>query len=115
MMKFLGKYFGDASIVICTVTARIFSSLINFNINKNGVFKDDSQKLMKTFVKYYTVAIPVMLISAFSVTLITKILKITMPSLTTLIKAAVDIILFMCSFRLQREWVFCDKEGKKHR
>lgn len=112
MMKFLGKYFGDVAIVVCTVTARIFSSLINFNINKKGVFRDDSQKLMKTFVKYYTVAIPVMLISAFSVTLITKILKITMPSLTTLVKAVVDIILFMCSFRLQREWVFCEKKNR---
>ena len=92
-------------IVISTVFARVISSLYNFFVNRQGVFKSESG-LARTMVKYYTLAVVQMSLSAFGVWVVFGMLG----GSETLIKILVDTVLFLISFQIQREWVFKKKD-----
>lgn len=91
---------------IAAFFARVVSSLFNFFVNAKVVFGDSVGK--KTMLKYYTLAAIQILVSAGMVFLVEKLLAITSPALSTLIKAVVDTVLFFISFRVQHKWVFAD-------
>lgn len=109
--KFFGEFLGGATVIIATIFARIISSLTNFIINRKFVF-DSKDKPSKTIWKYYTVAIPQMLISAICVWVLSTVFK-TDAELKTIIKTLVDTILFFISYRVQQTWVFRRKYNKK--
>ena len=112
LTKFLAPSLNEIyATIVCTAIARLISSCINFIINRSVVFKSDIS-VKTTIIKYYAIAIPIMLISGGSVTLLKKLLGATLPILVTLIKMVVDVILYFASFRLQREWVFSAKKSK---
>ena len=92
-------------IVISTVGARVLSSVYNFCVNRKGVFKS-KENWVKTAVKYYILAIIQMLVSAIGVWGLCEVL----PVHETVVKILVDGILFVISFLVQREWVFCGKK-----
>lgn len=92
-------------IFIATLGARILSSLINFVINKKGVFKSKG-RVRKTMVKYYLLCIMQLCISAGLVYGFHNLTGLH----ETPIKIAVDILLFFISFQIQREWVFKRKK-----
>ena len=92
-------------IVVSTVLARVISSLYNFFINRQGVFKSEAG-LAKTMVKYYLLAVCQMALSAFGVSWLFG----AFGGNETLIKIVVDTVLFMISFQIQREWVFKKKD-----
>ncbi len=91
--------------VICTVIARICSSICNYVFNKTLVFGNKGSKL-KTLLKYYALCIPQMLVSALLLTLIAAMLGVENAGLTTALKMAVDTVLFICSYFIQKKWVF---------
>ncbi len=92
-----------------TVIARVFSSLFNFFLNKTLVF-ENGQSVWRTAARYYALAIPVMLFSAFGVKAFAAMIKLGEGSIfATLIKLVVDLILFLISFRVQKFWVFRKK------
>ncbi len=93
-------------IVISTVVARVISSLYNFFVNRQSVFKSDDN-LTATMVKYYILAVIQMALSAVGVMVVFRLLG----GNETLIKVVVDCLLFVISFQIQREWVF-KKKGK---
>ena len=106
-------HFGAQFILIDTVIARIISSLVNFTINKKAVFANGGD-VKSTLLRYYTLAVPQMLISGGSVKLISYALSASASWQETLIKLPVDIILFFISYRIQQNWVFKEKkDGKK--
>lgn len=111
LMTFLAPHLGVAQEMICTVIARAISSLSNFALNRRVVFRSH-ESVFKTMLKYYALAIPVMLVSGGSVTLFSRLLSATAPWLVTVIKVIVDTILYFVNFRIQREWVFSEKKGK---
>lgn len=88
-------------IPVCTVCARVISAAFNYTINRSKVFKNKNS-IGKSSVRYAVLAIVNCAASAGFVYLLFDICKIN----ATLIKVAVDTILFMISFHLQREWVF---------
>lgn len=88
-------------ILLSTLIARIISSLFNFCVNKTIVFNSESNT-KTTMVKYYTLAVIQMALSYLGVYLLSNLLHIN----STAIKLFVDIILFIISFQIQREWVF---------
>lgn len=92
-------------IVIATVGARIVSSLFNFVINKNSVFKNTAPSV-STLVKYIVLCVVQVSLSAGLVWTIFHFLGWN----ETLIKIIVDCLLFLFSFQLQREWVFKRKK-----
>lgn len=109
LSKCFPGFLGHFNVLFCTVLARAVSSLYNFAVNRRVVF-GSTERIGKTLVRYYLLAIPQMLISALLVTLLTG--GITLPILKTLLKAVVDTLLFFISFRIQREWVFGEKPKK---
>lgn len=94
--------FFDLSVLILmrTVISRLASSLFNFFINKNQVFKNDSHSPV-LIVKYYSLVIVQLLLSAFLVNHL-----LTFITYSTLRKCIIDTLLFTISFQIQREWVF---------
>lgn len=92
--------------------ARVISSVVNFIINKKAVFKGEGSTA-KFLVRYYVLAIPILAISATIVHFLSGIFGGS-DLAKALIKVPVDLILFVASFRIQREWVFSkDKSDKK--
>lgn len=92
---------GSLLILLSTILARIISSYFNFTMNKNFVF-DGEKRVHKTIVKYYSLAVFQMLLSAVMVAVIWNISS----GSETAIKIVVDTILFLASYQIQRRWVF---------
>jgi len=88
--------------------ARVISSVVNFTINKNAVFKGKGN-VPAFLLRYYALAIPIIAISATSVHFISLLFGGS-DLAKTLVKIPVDLILFIASFRIQREWVFKEKK-----
>jgi len=107
----LGAALGLWSIPVCTAIARLFSSFLNFNINKRFVFK--RKKMFRSLIwRYYTVAVTQMLTSALLLWILAQLVDGTHAAgLMTLLKAAVDTILFFISYHIQRSWVFKHNYG----
>lgn len=112
----LKKGIGDQSVFIATIMARVISSLVNYFINRNKVFKNNENKMdVKTLIRYYLLVIIQMLVSATVVTSIYKSVHIY----ETLIKIPVEIVLFMVNYFVQKKFIFNDNNSKvnfsKHR
>ena len=89
-----------------TAIARVISSAVNYILNKEVVFHSHSSTA-KSLLKYYALAIPVMLISAFGVKGLCLLLSVPANSFAvTLIKIIVDFILFIINYNLQKKWIF---------
>ena len=100
---------GDFSDLVCTAAARAVSSFFNFNANNRLVFQHKGE-YGKALVRYYCLALPIMLCSAGIVTLLDRLLGVTAPMLSTGIKICVDAILFLASYSIQKKWVFAQNE-----
>lgn len=87
-------------IVASTIVARIISSIFNYKVNKNIIFKHHSNK--GTFVKYFILVIFIMIMSA---TLVNSVFVLTNVN-PTVIKIIIDSILYFVSFYIQKEIVF---------
>ncbi len=100
-----GNMTAAKAVLIATVIARAISSFLNFNLNNRMVFhgRGNYEKMM---LRYYALAVPVMLVSAGLVALLSGLAGTGASFLTTLIKFVVDICLFFLSFRIQQPWVF---------
>lgn len=87
-------------IILATIAARVLSSLFNYYINRNKVFKQGSSK---SLVRYYLLATFIMLTSAASVHLL---YAEWLGRGEIILKVLVDTILFIFGFIVQRSWVF---------
>lgn len=110
-LLFLGEPLGIISKPVCTFIARAISSFVNFNINRKKIF-DAKNNYAKSFLRYYLIAIPQMLVSAALVTFFTTIASSGAFG-STVIKALVDIVLFFLSYRFQQTFVFSNKKANK--
>lgn len=108
---FLAPYLPGLQVLTCTVIARAVSSAANFLLNRKMVFRSGAS-VGRTCLRYYTLAIPVMLISAGCVALLKMLFSVSLPWLVTLLKIVVDTVLYFANFRIQREWVFAGDRQK---
>lgn len=99
---------GEKSVIYATALARAVSAVFNFSINRKAVFKGSGRWAI-SLCKYVAVAVPIMLASAFSVKGLELLLNVESRLLLTLLKTAVDTLLFLISFRMQQNWVFNKK------
>ena len=117
LQKFLAPVFGGVfaatDALVCTVIARAISTVTNFFLNKEVVFRSDLP-VGRTIVRYYLLAIPVMIVSGTTLILLKRWLGADHPFILTLLKAVVDTILYFLNFRIQREWVFAAKKEKRN-
>lgn len=91
----------EGYIILSTVTARIFSGIFNFAINRNNVFQSNTQ-IKHASLRYLIVWIAQLSLSAIFVTVFYQLWGFN----ESFIKVFVDTILFIISFKIQREWVF---------
>ena len=94
---------------ICTAVARVISSIVNYLMNKELVFRQKGNVGITLF-KYTALAVPVMLVSAGSVKLLAWLFGATFPIIKTVFKMIVDTALYFINFRVQRSWVFANKK-----
>lgn len=90
----------ETFIIIATVAARILSSLVNYYINRNKVFKQGSKR---SLLRYYILAAFIMAASAASVHLL---YAEWLGRGEVILKVLVDTVLFIFGFIAQRAWVF---------
>lgn len=107
LFNLLIKSIANYAVMIATIGARIVSSLVNYKINKDTVFKSSSRN---SIIKYYILCIIQMMISAGTVSYIFQLLG---QQHEVVIKIITDIILFFINFKIQKEWVFKKKRGNK--
>lgn len=93
--------FFSLNIIVATIMARVISSFINYLLNKDKVFKSD-ETTKSTIFKYYTLVVIQMLVSAFVVNNLYKIIHIN----ATFIKVPVEFILFICNYLIQKILIF---------
>lgn len=96
-------------ILIATILARIISSLINYLLNRNSVFKKNDKVMdANTLIKYYVLVVIQMFVSATLVSLIYDATNIY----ETVIKIPIEIILFLVNYFVQKKFIFNDKVKK---
>lgn len=101
VLIFRNAVFGGSLLTLMrTVISRLVSSLYNFFMNKNQVFKNDS-KSPAIIVRYYTLCIIQLILSWL---LVDHLLGFIV--YRTVRKCIIDTLLFALSFQIQREWVF---------
>ena len=104
-----GTSLGVFADVTCVIIARVVSSFFNFNVNNRLVFENKGN-YGQALLRYYCLAAPVMLCSAGLLTLVDRLLGVTEPTLSTLIKMVIDTVLFFVSYFVQKKWVFSEKK-----
>lgn len=109
ILFYLGIHFffngAKYEILLATVLARVCSSVVNFLVNRNGVFPKGNS-FARSLLRYTILAVPLVLASSGSIRLLKFILGVKSDFVTTLIKMVVDTLLFFVSFRVQQNWVF---------
>ena len=95
---------GTNSILYSTICARVLSSIYNFLVNSNVVFKNRNSS---SLIKYACLCIIQMFVSGLAVEYIVKLTHIS----SMVIKLIVDIVLFIVNFVIQRTFIFV---GDKH-
>lgn len=91
----------DKAILFATILSRAISSLVNFSLNRSVVF-EKSASVKRSIVRYYTLCVSQMIVSAFGVMGFNRLTGID-PSV---LKIIVDTLLFFVSYQIQRIWVF---------
>lgn len=96
--------FGSFSltIILATILSRVLSSIYNFTINAKMVFKNKNKS---SKIKYFILVVVQMFVSALSVDLLAHFFGIA-DSNTVPLKLAVDAIIFLINFVIQREFIF---------
>jgi len=105
----LGGWAGVYADSLCVIVARVFSSFFNFNVNNRVVFQNEGS-YGRALLRYYCLAAPVGLCSAGLVMLVDRLLGITAPILSTLVKIVIDTILYFLTYFIQKKWVFKSSE-----
>ncbi len=88
-------------IYIATFGARVVSSVYNYLVNKNIVFRYKKESV-RTAIQYFLLCIIIMLISGFWVNSLYSILG----GYELIIKCIVDTVLFLCNYFIQQKFIF---------
>ncbi|MCD8094944.1 MAG: bifunctional glycosyltransferase family 2/GtrA family protein [Ruminococcus sp.] len=108
MYSLLVALLGTNFVVVANILARVVSSTVNFTINKKLVFRSD-EKLVKSAVKYFTLAACILICNTALLYLLTNVLKMGV----FIAKILVEICLFIISWIVQRRVVFRKKAREK--
>lgn len=94
------------TVLVSTVIARICSSLFNYRVNKDFVFKVKKNK--HSLPRYIILVILVMLASAFLV----ESLHVSLGMDQGIAKVLVDTVLFFINYRITKAWVFASPDER---
>lgn len=108
--RFLFPGSGRLEVFLSTALARALSATANFTVNRRFVFESRAGAA-RALLRYICLAVPVMVASWLCVWLLSNVWAVESPFVRTLVKIPVDVLLFLVSFRVQRQWVFREKTG----
>lgn len=98
---FFGGRNDAVGIVVAVIAARIASSVVNFLVNRQLVFRDGSG-LRQAILRYYTLAVALLIASAGGSVILARLLD----GHVVWAKILVDTLLFAVSYIVQKRWVF---------
>lgn len=113
---FLPSFLGALSDAVSTVIARLVSSAVNYTLNRKRVFQSE-RAASSSLPRYYALAAALLVLSSASVSLLSFLFGLAdgrFAFLKTMIKFVIDSVLFLISFRVQREWVFAKQQDAGH-
>jgi len=102
---------GDSAasgVFAATLGARIGSAVLNFVLNRRAVFSDDSSR-RRGVLRYATLAVGLVICSTIGVSVLAPLTG----GHVVYAKAAIDTVLFVASFLIQKRWVFAAKSPRK--
>ena len=90
-----------------TIFARLISMFLNYSLNKRIVFNKGNKN--NTLYKYILLCLLIMALSSIFVYLVSNLLYLD----EKLAKVIGDSLLFLLSYKLQKEWVFKNEQDQK--
>lgn len=96
---------GASAEAVCNIAARAVSSFFNFNVNRKLVFGGEGS-YGGALLRYYLLAVPQLGASTLLLALLSSLLGAENALAATAVKIAVDTVLFVISFFIQKLWVF---------
>ena len=99
-------YWMGLSIMVSTYAARACSCIVNFILNRNGVFRSDGNPV-KQFILYILLVILSATISGLAVTALSA--RLPLPVIG--IKFGVEAILFFMNYLIQKKFIFPKKNN----
>ena len=91
----------DVRILLATVISRVFSSVVNYSINKRVVFQNDGGHRVPA-LKYFSLVLAEMFTSAFLVAVVYRLTGFP----ETAIKLLVDLVLFFTGYIIEKIFIF---------
>ena len=92
------------SYALSYAAARLCSATVNYLINRTVVFRDRGSR--HTAWRYAVMALCILAVSATVGQAFARLIPPSLHYLETVLKLVLDALLFLCSFRLQHQWVF---------
>lgn len=108
LLALLGGAFGELTVSVCNVLARVVSAFYNFNINR--LIYQHHESYGKALLRYAVVAVLQLAASTLLLTLLCRLFRVESKNASTLVKMIVDGGLFVASYFVQKYWVFSKKE-----
>lgn len=93
----------NSFIIICKLFARAVSSLINYFLNANVVFKGRSKNAV---IKYYLLVIIQAFVSSISIYILKNVFSCIHVSIISIV---VDCIIFVVNYFVQKKYIFINK------
>lgn len=94
----------SAEAIIATPIARLCSSPVNFLLNKNFAFQVKESR--GAWLRYAALALIVLAITTLLFGWLNHFVPARSEGLSVLLKAVIDIVMYLLNFRIQRNWVF---------
>lgn len=88
-------------LIVSNVCARVISSTFNYYINKSMVF-NDKKEIRKSIFKYYLLALIILVLNTSLLYLIVNVIGVN----KYLAKVIIEILLFILSYRVQKNHIF---------
>ena len=96
-----GHLDSDVRILLATVVSRVFSSVVNYTINKRVVFQNEDGHSVPA-LKYFSLVLAEMFTSAFLVAVVYRLTGFP----ETAIKLLVDLVLFFSGYIVEKVFIF---------
>ncbi|MBQ9148178.1 MAG: bifunctional glycosyltransferase family 2/GtrA family protein [Oscillospiraceae bacterium] len=105
---------GFALTAVAGVGARVISSILNFFLNKQMVFRS-SEPTGAAMLRYYALAVPQMCVQVLLTQGVYTLLHIgdDQTFLRTVLYVAVMCVLYVVSFMIQQRWVFASRKKRE--
>ena len=87
------------NLVLSNIVARVFSSIFNYTINRNMVFKDKNS-IVKSVIKYYVLAAFILIVNTCLLALLSMVIN------KYVAKVIIEVILFTISYFVQKRFIF---------